>query len=126
MDFTGNTALITGAAGGIGGALAARLRQLGARIAVADKDVSDVSADVHLPGDLLDTEYTDGLAVRACDALGGLDIVINNAGVITRGPVTETSDKDWSLSVGVNVDAIQQHTVAPPWPFRYSSRLCVC
>ena len=41
----------------------------------------------------------------ARDALGGLDIVINNAGVITRGAVTETSDADWSLSVGVNVEA---------------------
>src|SRR5699024_4525061 len=35
----------------------------------------------------------------------GLDIVVNNAGVITRGPITETSDADWTLSVGVNVEA---------------------
>ena len=41
----------------------------------------------------------------ASDALGGLDIVINNAGVIARGPVTETDDAEWELSVGVNVEA---------------------
>lgn len=64
-----------------------------------------IEADAHLPGDLLHPAYADGLALAAHDALGGLDILINNAGVITRGPVTEASDADWSLSVGVNVEA---------------------
>lgn len=105
MMFTGKTALVTGAAGGIGGAIVAGLRAQGARVAVADRDVAGVMAEAHLPGDLLDPEYADGLAQAAHDALGGLDILINNAGVITRGPVTETSDADWRLSVGVNVEA---------------------
>ena len=58
-----------------------------------------------MPGDLLDHNYTDLLPQVSADAMGGLDIVINNAGVITRGDVTETSDADYALSVGVNVDA---------------------
>ena len=105
MRFAGRTALVTGAAGGIGAVIARMLRAEGARVAVADRDVSAIEAEARLPGDLLDPAYADGLPRAATDALDGLDIVINNAGVITRGAVTETSDTDWSLSLGVNVEA---------------------
>lgn len=105
MDLDGKAALVTGAAGGIGGALVNRLRAAGARVAVADRDTSAIEAEAHLPGDLLEPAYADGLAAKAAETLGGLDIVINNAGVITRGPVTETTDADWALSLGVNVEA---------------------
>ena len=103
--FEGKTALVTGAAGGIGAAIVKQLRAEGAKVAVADRDVSGIEADAHLPGNLLEPAYADGLAEAAHKALGRLDIVINNAGVITRGDVTATSDADWSLSVGVNVEA---------------------
>lgn len=103
--FFGRTALVTGAAGGIGKAIARQLRAEGARVAVADRDVSDIDAEAHLPGDLLERGYADSLPKAVMQALGQLDIVVNNAGVITRGDVTETSDADWSRSVGVNVEA---------------------
>ncbi len=105
MRFEGKKALVTGAAGGIGAAIVRMLRAEGATVTAADRDVSNVEAEVHLPGDLLDPAYSDTLAQVAFDAMGGLDIVVNNAGVITRGPVTETSDADWALSMGVNVEA---------------------
>ena len=105
MEFAGKTALVTGAAGGIGQAIVARLRSKGARVAVADRDVTGIKAEAHLPGDLLDGDYCDALPAAARDALGSLDIIANNAGVITRGPITETSDADWNLSLGVNVQA---------------------
>lgn len=105
MRFAGKIALVTGAAGGIGAAIVRQLRAEGAKVAVADRDVSAVEADAHLPGNLLEADYADGLPQAVVDALGGLDIVVNNAGVITRGKVTETSDADWDLSVGVNVQA---------------------
>ena len=105
MRFAGKTALVTGAAGGIGAAVVRALRAEGARVAVADRDSSAIEAEAHLDGNLLDAAYTDGLPAAAANALGRLDIVVNNAGVITRGPVTETSDADWDLSVGVNVQA---------------------
>ncbi len=105
MRFAEKTALVTGASGGSGAAIVSQLRAEGARVAVADRDVGSLEAEAHLPGDLRDPDYCDGLALAAHQALGGLDIVINNAGVITRGPVTETSDEDWALSVGVNVEA---------------------
>ncbi|GHC60054.1 SDR family NAD(P)-dependent oxidoreductase [Neogemmobacter tilapiae] len=103
--FQGKTALVTGAAGGIGAAVVRMLRAEGARVAVADRDTQAIQAEAHLPGNLLDPAYADGLPLAAAQALGGLDIVINNAGVITRGTVIDTSDADWDLSLGVNVQA---------------------
>ncbi|WP_164660200.1 SDR family NAD(P)-dependent oxidoreductase [Tropicibacter sp. Alg240-R139] len=105
MEFQGKRALVTGGAGGIGTAIVNRLRAAGAQVAVADRVTDHFEADAHLPGDLLDAKYADGLPAAAIAALGGLNIVINNAGVITRGPVTEASDADWQLSMGVNVEA---------------------
>ncbi len=105
MDFTGKTALVTGAAGGIGRAVVTALRAAGARVAVADRDTSAVEAEAHLPGDLRQAAYADGLPAAALAALGRLDIVVNNAGVIARGKVTETSDADFAVSLAVNVEA---------------------
>jgi NAD(P)-dependent dehydrogenase (short-subunit alcohol dehydrogenase family) len=101
----GKAALVTGASGGIGAAVVRALRARGVKVAVADRDVSALEAEARLPGDLRDAAYADALPAAAARALGRLDIVVNNAGVITRGKVTETSDADWSLSVGVNVEA---------------------
>ena len=105
MRFTGKTALVTGAAGGIGQAIVAGLRAEGARVAAADRDSSAIAADAHLDGDLLNPEYCDGLITAAVAALGSIDIIVNNAGVITRGTIDETTDADWALSMVVNVEA---------------------
>jgi NAD(P)-dependent dehydrogenase (short-subunit alcohol dehydrogenase family) len=105
MRFSGKTALVTGAAGGIGQAIVTGLRAEGARVAAADRDTSTILADAHLDGDLLNPEYCDGLIAAAVDALGSIDIIVNNAGVITRGTIDDTTDTDWTLSMGVNVEA---------------------
>ncbi|MFN3209821.1 MAG: SDR family NAD(P)-dependent oxidoreductase [Roseovarius sp.] len=82
--FGGSCALVTRAAGGIGGAPVRALRSEGARVAVSDRDSACLEAEVHLDGDLLDGAFCDALPGRAAAALGGLDLVFNNAGVITR------------------------------------------
>ena len=105
MRFSGKTALVTGAAGGIGQAIVAGLRAEGARVAAADRDSSAIPADAHLDGDLLNPDYCDGLINAAAASLGSIDIIVNNAGVITRGTIDETTDADWALSMGVNVEA---------------------
>ncbi len=105
MRFSGKKVLVTGAAGGIGAEITAAFIAEGAKVAIADQDTSGIEADTCLAGDLLDADYADTLPAATVAALGGLDIVINNAGVITRGSVTETTDADWDLSVGVNVEA---------------------
>lgn len=101
----GKVALVTGAAGGIGAAVVRALRAEGVAVAVADRNTAGIETEAHLDGDLLDPDYADGLPAAARAALGRLDIVVNNAGVITRGVVTETSDADWTLSIGVNLQA---------------------
>lgn len=103
MRFSDKKILVTGAAGGIGAAIVRQFRAEGAHVAVADRDVSGIEAEARLPGDLLAAAYADRLPQAAFEALGGLDVVVNNAGVITRGKVTETTDADWDLSVGVNM-----------------------
>lgn len=98
-------ALVTGAAGGIGKCIVARLRAQGITVAAADVTLDSVEAEVSLPGDLRDGAYCDALPKAAVEALGGLDIVINNAGVIRRGVITDASDEDFALSMAINVEA---------------------
>ena len=105
MQLMGKRALVTGASGGIGQAIVACLQAEGATVAASDIDLSGSAADALLPGDLMNKSYTDGLAQAASDALGGLDIVANNAGIITRGVITEATDDDFSRSMAVNVEA---------------------
>ncbi|MEM6587466.1 MAG: SDR family oxidoreductase [Pseudomonadota bacterium] len=105
MRFEGKTALVTGAAGGIGAVLLDLLRREGARVAVSDRDTSSMEAEAHLDGDLLDAGFCDALPARAEEQLGGLDLLFNNAGVITRGDITEATDADYALTMGVNVEA---------------------
>ncbi|MBV6649438.1 MAG: SDR family oxidoreductase [Hoeflea sp.] len=105
MRFSGRKALVTGASGGIGEVITGMLRAEGAMVAAVDRKCAHIDAEACLEGDLLDAAYCDHLPFAAAELLGGLDIIVNNAGVITRGPVTETSDADFALSVGVNVEA---------------------
>lgn len=105
MRFEGKKALITGAAGGIGQAVVAALRAEGAQVAVSDRDSTAVEAEAHFDGDLLQGAFCDVLPARAADALGALDLVFNNAGVITRGDISTASDQDYALTMGVNVEA---------------------
>lgn len=105
MRFEGKTALITGAAGGIGSTLVAALRSEGARVAVSDRDSLAIEAEAHLDGNLCDGAFCDALPGRALEKLGGLDLVFNNAGVITRGDITTATNADWDLTMGVNVEA---------------------
>ena len=99
MRFKDKKALVTGANGGIGQAIVARLRAEGATVLTTDRDGADVT------GDLLDGAFCDALPARAAEQMGGLDILINNAGIITRGKITEATDEDFRRSMGINVEA---------------------
>ncbi|MDC7745841.1 hypothetical protein [Rhizobium binxianense] len=63
-------------------AIVRQLRAEGASVAVADRDIE---AEARLPGDLFAAAYADRLLQAAFKALGGIDVVVNNAGVVTRG-----------------------------------------
>jgi NAD(P)-dependent dehydrogenase (short-subunit alcohol dehydrogenase family) len=97
--------LVTGAAGGIGQAIVEILSDAGAAIAAADIQLEGIKCAAALPGDLADPTYCDGLPAQAQRILGGLDIVVNNAGIIRRGPLTDATDEDYRQSFAVNVEA---------------------
>ncbi|PIO43238.1 SDR family NAD(P)-dependent oxidoreductase [Phyllobacterium zundukense] len=86
MDiFREKAGLVTGAAGAIGEGIARQLRSGGADAAVADRDCAGNEGAAHLLGDLQDSGYANSLPTAAFHGLGGLDIVVNNPGVNTRG-----------------------------------------
>ncbi len=105
MRFNGKKVLVTGAAGGIGKSLVKKLRAEGASVAITDIIVSDVDAEAHFPGDLSTAQFCNELPSKARDALGGLDILINNAGIIRRGKITEATDDDFNSTMAVNIEA---------------------
>ena len=112
----GRVALVTGAGGGIGSAIVRTLLSRGAIVAASDRDealgalLTDEMQDagsrlVHFPGDLGDDAFCDGLPAAVEARLGGLDILVTNAGVMRRGNILNTSDEDWALSMRINVEA---------------------
>lgn len=103
MQLMNKRALVTGAAGGIGRAIVAKLQAEGAM--VTGTDIIPSKADFSIEGDLMDGSFCDGLPERAMRAMGGLDILVNNAGIITRGPITQASDDDLQRSMAINVEA---------------------
>ena len=105
MRFKGKKALVTGAAGGIGKSIVRKLRAEGASVAVTDITITNVEAEAHFLGDLSTAQFCDELPSKARDALGGLDILINNAGIIRRGKITEATDDDFKSTIAVNIEA---------------------
>jgi rhamnulose-1-phosphate aldolase/alcohol dehydrogenase len=100
-------ALVTGAGSGIGRAIAHRLAAEGACVVVADLDGDAAarvarelgSADVAVPvaGDVTDAEQVAGAFAEAARAFGGIDLVVNNAGLSISKPLLETTEADWDL-----------------------------
>ncbi len=113
FDLTGMTALVTGASGGIGSAVAKALAAQGARIALSgtrEDALAAVAAEmggdcVMLPCNLSDTEAVDALVPRAVEALGKLDILVNNAGVTRDNLVMRMKDEEWDQVIAVNLSA---------------------
>jgi 3-oxoacyl-[acyl-carrier protein] reductase len=114
FDLTGMTALVTGASGGIGSAIARALAAQGARIAVSGSNVAKLEAfrdslagdHVALPCDLSDGAAVDALVPQAVEALGGkLDILVNNGGITRDNLVMRMKDEEWDAVIRVNLEA---------------------
>ncbi len=102
-DSPNRKALVTGAAGGIGRAIVKALHAEG--VIVTGVDLQEADADFSITGDLRDPAFRDALPSQATRLMGGLDIIVNNAGIITRGKITETSDNDYARTMAINVEA---------------------
>ena len=114
FDLSGMTALVTGASGGLGSAIAKALGAQGARLAVSGSNVdkleklrSGLGGDhVALPCNLSDGEAVDALVPQAVEALGGrLDILVNNAGITRDNLLMRMKDEEFEEVIHVNLEA---------------------
>ena len=113
FDLTGKTALVTGASGGIGGAIARTLHAQGATVALSGtrrEALETVAAELGerthvVVANLSDPASVEQLAKDAEAALGSLDILVNNAGLTRDGLVMRMKDDDWQSVLDVNLTA---------------------
>ncbi|MFG1421073.1 3-oxoacyl-[acyl-carrier-protein] reductase [Roseixanthobacter liquoris] len=113
FDLSGKTALVTGATGGIGGAIAKALHAQGATVAISgtrrevlDTFAAELGERVHvLPCNLGVTEDVEKLIPDAEAALGQLDILVNNAGITRDNIFMRLKDEDWDQVIAVNLTA---------------------
>lgn len=112
FSLQGKKALITGATGGIGEAIAQALKQAGAEVALSgtrEEKLKDVAAGLGgaaiLPCNLTDAAAVEALFGRAEEALGQVDILVNNAGITKDGLAMRMKDEDWQAVIDVNLTA---------------------
>ncbi len=113
MNLTGKKALITGASGGIGGAIAQALHAAGASLAISgtrEEALAALNTELGGSAKILTCNLTDGAAVdalpaRAEEALGGLDILVCNAGVTKDTLAMRMKDEDWQRVIDINLTA---------------------
>ena len=113
FDLTGMTALVTGASGGLGSAIAKSLAAQGARLAVSGSNVEKLEAfraslggdHVALPCNLSDGAAVDQLVPQAVEALGKLDILVNNAGVTRDNLLMRMKDEEFEDVIRINLEA---------------------
>ena len=116
FDLTGKTALVTGATGGLGGAVARALHARGATLAISgtrrevlDQLGAELKDRVHLlPCDLADRAEVEKLVPAAEEKMQKLDILVANAGVTKDNLLVQMGDKEWDAVIAINLTATFQ------------------
>ena len=111
MELHGKTAVVTGASSGIGAATVLRLREAGVRVAGGARRAGRIDADVALELDVTDETSSRAFVDAVVEALGGIDILFNNAGLaLGRAPFTESSEEDEHAVFNTNVNGLVRMT----------------
>jgi 3-oxoacyl-[acyl-carrier protein] reductase len=113
FNLTGKAALVTGATGGIGGAIARAFHQQGATVAISgtrrevlDQLAAELADRVHvLPCDLAAKDEVEALVPKSEEVMGKLDILVANAGITRDNLLVQLRDEDWESVVGINLNA---------------------
>jgi len=113
FSLEGRRALVTGASGGIGGAIATALHRQGATVTLSgtrEEALASLAATLGerthvVPANLSEAAEVDALVGRAEAAMGGLDILVNNAGLTRDGLAMRMKDEDWQTVIRVNLEA---------------------
>lgn len=117
-DLSGRSCIVTGSTKGIGRAVALALVEAGADVVVSSRTEGDVESTVDEIGsrgpgevagvvcDVRDPEACERLVERAVERFGGLDVMVNNAGLGRFGPIQELSVEDWQVQVETNLNGV--------------------
>ncbi|WP_457100783.1 SDR family NAD(P)-dependent oxidoreductase [Microbacterium sp. P5_E9] len=107
QEFDSLVAIVTGGASGIGAAIASRLLDGGARVAVFDLDIDSANPDTFaVRADVGDDSSVRAAVDAVASEFGGIDILINNAGIGAQGTVEDNPDEEWLRVFGINVMGI--------------------
>jgi len=113
LEFAGLKAIVTGGGAGIGAATIRALQARGAATAALDLDPSNApEGALRIQVDVTDTAAVRAAVDRAAEELGGIDIVINNAGIGAQGEVDANDDAEWARVLDVNVVSVARVTTA--------------
>ena len=117
MRFENKIVVITGAAGGVGQTLARLFAREGARLMLSDLNAEGLQATAeeaaqagaqvsYLAGNLREKAYCEQVIAQVVEVFDGVDILLNNAGIIPRGTIEETTDEMWFTAMDVNLNAV--------------------
>lgn len=117
FTLTGRTALVTGAARGIGHAIATALGQAGARVGVCDLDAEAAESAaarlreagieaIGVGADVADEVQVQAMVNQVEALLGGVDILVNNAGIVSTGPLLEVTTAEWNRVMAIDLNSV--------------------
>ncbi len=116
-EFDNLVAIVTGGASGIGAAIASRLHEAGAQVAVFDLNPADADpAHFAVEANVADRASVDAAVAAVAEKFGRIDIVVNNAGIGAQGTVADNDDDEWARVFSINVTGIARVSgAALPW-----------